>query len=176
MLKLLMLVLLLGSGLAAYQAFSTKNWPIPLAMALYFIVSAGGTGYAAVIQRIVVTPNEQEKEAPFITYNIESTRKAFALDNVEEREPSGDATLTLADINNNSETINNVRLWDHQPLLDTFGQIQEIRTYYDFASVDNDRYVIDGQYRQIMLSSRELNSESLPNRTWPKQRLTFTHR
>jgi len=175
MLKLLMLVLLLGSGLAAYQAFSAKNWPIPLAMALYFIVSAGGTGYAAVIQRIVVTPNEQEKEAPFITYNIESTRKAFALDNVEERELSGDATLTLADINNNSETINNVRLWDHQPLLDTFGQIQEIRTYYDFASVDNDRYVIDGQYRQIMLSSRELNSESLPNRTWPNERLTFTH-
>ena len=82
MLKLLMLVLLLGSGLAAYQAFSIKNWPIPLAMALYFIVSAGGAGYAAVIQRIVVTPNEQEKEAPFITYNIESTRKAFALDNV----------------------------------------------------------------------------------------------
>jgi len=175
MLKLLMLVLLLGSGLAAYQAFSIKNWPIPLAMALYFIVSAGGAGYAAVIQRIVVTPNEQEKEAPFITYNIESTRKAFALDNVEERELSGEATLTLADINNNSETINNVRLWDHQPLLDTFGQIQEIRTYYDFASVDNDRYVIDGQYRQIMLSSRELNSESLPNRTWPNERLTFTH-
>ena len=175
MLKLLMLVLLLGSGLAAYQAFSTKNWPIPVAVALYFIVSAGGTGYAAVIQRIVVTPNEQEKEAPFITYNIESTRKAFALDNVEERELSGDATLTLADINENSETINNVRLWDHQPLLDTFGQIQEIRTYYDFASVDNDRYVIDGQYRQIMLSSRELNSESLPNRTWPNERLTFTH-
>ncbi|SVB81184.1 uncharacterized protein METZ01_LOCUS234038, partial [marine metagenome] len=82
---------------------------------------------------------------------------------------------TLADINNNSETINNVRLWDHQPLLDTFGQIQEIRTYYDFASVDNDRYVIDGMYRQIMLSGRELNSESLPNRTWPNERLTFTH-
>ena len=73
MLKLLMLVLLLGSGLAAYQAFSIKNWPIPLAMALYFIVSAGGAGYAAVIQRIVVTPNEQEKEAPFITYTVSYT-------------------------------------------------------------------------------------------------------
>ena len=175
MLKLLMLVLLLGSGLAAYHAFSTKHWPIPLAVALYLIVSVGGTGYAAIIQRVVVAPNEQEKEAPFIAYNIESTRKAFALDNVEERALSGDATLTLADIHANSETINNVRLWDHQPLLDTFGQIQEIRTYYDFASVDNDRYVIDGQYRQIMLSGRELNSESLPNRTWPNERLTFTH-
>ena len=68
-----------------------------------------------------------------------------------------------------------MRLWDHQPLLDTFGQIQEIRTYYDFVSVDNDRYVIDGEYRQIMLSARELNSASLPNRTWINERLTFTH-
>ena len=66
-------------------------------------------------------------------------------------------------------------LWNDQPLLDTFGQIQEIRTYYDFVSVDNDRYVIDGEYRQIMLSARELNSASLPSRTWINERLTFTH-
>ena len=66
-------------------------------------------------------------------------------------------------------------LWNEQPLLDTFGQIQEIRTYYDFVSVDNDRYMIDGKYRQIMLSARELNSRSLPSRTWINERLTFTH-
>ncbi len=66
-------------------------------------------------------------------------------------------------------------LWNDRPLLDTFGQIQEIRTYYDFAAVDNDRYLIDGQYRQIMLSARELNSASLPSRTWINERLTFTH-
>ena len=174
-LRLLMAVLLLGSALAVYHAFSPKHWPIPLAVAMYIVVSAGGAGYAALIQRIVVTPNEQEKEAPFIEYNVAATRAAFALDDVEERDLSGDATLEREDIEANSETINNVRLWDHEPLLDTFGQIQEIRTYYDFASVDNDRYVIDGQYRQTMLSSRELNSESLPNRTWPNERLTFTH-
>ena len=68
-----------------------------------------------------------------------------------------------------------MRLWDHEPLLDTFGQLQEIRTYYDFASVDNDRYFIDGEYRQIMLSSRELNSDSLPNRSWINERLQYTH-
>ena len=68
-----------------------------------------------------------------------------------------------------------MRLWDHQPLLDTFGQIQEIRTYYDFVAVDNDRYTIDGALRQVMLSARELNSASLPNRTWVNERLTFTH-
>ena len=67
-------------------------------------------------------------------------------------------------------------LWNDQPLLDTFGQIQEIRTYYDFDSVDNDRYVIDGKYRQIMLSAREMNSDLAAERArWINQRLTFTH-
>ena len=88
---------------------------------------------------------------------------------------SGDALLTRDDIARNSETLENVRLWDHAPLLETFGQIQEIRTYYDFASVDNDRYRINGSLRQVMLSARELNSASLPARTWVNERLTFTH-
>jgi hypothetical protein len=108
-------------------------------------------------------------------YNIAATRDAFALDRVEERELIGDTTLTRADIENNRETLDNVRLWDHQPLLETFGQIQEIRTYYDFVAVDNDRYTINGKYRQIMLSARELNSASLPSRTWINEHLTFTH-
>ena len=69
---------------------------------------------------------------------------------------SGDALLTRNDIANNAATLENVRLWDHQPLLETFGQIQEIRTYYDFVSVDNDRYRINGTLRQVMLSAREL--------------------
>ena len=175
MLKLLMYVALLGASLATYQAFSPKQWPVPLAVVLYIAVSAGGTGYGALIQRIVVTPNEQEREAPYIEFNVEATRKAFALEGIDARELSGDATLTRSDIEANPETINNVRLWDHGPLLDTFGQIQAIRSYYDFASVDNDRYVINGEYRQTMLSSRELNSNSLSNRTWPNERLVFTH-
>ena len=83
--------------------------------------------------------------------------------------------LTRDDVTRNAPTVENVRLWDHQPLLDTFGQLQVIRTYYDFVSVDNDRYRIDGQLRQIMLSPRELNTASLPNRTWVNDRLTFTH-
>src|SRR4030095_11554979 len=106
---------------------------------------------------------------------MDPPRRACALATAEERELSGDALLTPADIAQNSATLENVRLWDHQPLLDTFGQIQEIRTYYDFVSVDNDRYTLDGRARQVMLSARELNSNSLPNRTWVNERLTFTH-
>ena len=138
-------------------------------------MAVGRIGGAAVMQRFVIAPNEQVRETPFIEHNIAATRKAFALDDVEERELSGDAPLTRADIDANDATLGNVRLWDHQPLLQTFAQIQEIRTYYDFVSVHNDRYRIDGAYRQIMLSARELNSDSLPNRNWINERLTFTH-
>jgi len=168
-------VLILGAMLAAYHGFTSRTWPLLTAVGATAIVWVGGSLYASAIQRFVVAPNEQEKEIPFIVHNIEATRKAFSLDQVEERELTGDASLTRVDIEANATTLDNVRLWDHQPLLDTFGQIQEIRTYYDFVSVDNDRYVIDGNYRQIMLSARELNSESLPNRTWVNERLTFTH-
>ena len=132
--------------------------------------------WATTLQRIVVAPNEQVRETPYIVHNIAATRKAYGIDRVDERPLTGDAVSSARQaIARNAETLDNVRLWDHQPLLDTFGQIQEIRTYYDFVSVDNDRYVIDGRYRQVMLSARELNSESLPNRSWINERLTFTH-
>ena len=130
---------------------------------------------AGAVQRFVVSPNEQARETPYMTYNIAATQQAYGLDHVEERELSGDATLSFRDIAINADTLTNVRLWDHQPLLDTFGQLQEIRPYYDFSSVDNDRYVINGVYRQVMLSARELNSQALSNRTWINEHLTFTH-
>lgn len=164
-----------GAGLAAYQATQTRLWPILAAAALYVGVTVLGNLYALALQRFVVAPNEQVRETPFIARSIAATRAAFALDRVVERGLSGEATLTPADIERNSATLANVPLWNDQPLLDTFGQIQEIRTYYDFVSVDNDRYVIDGEYRQIMLSARELNSAALPSGTWINERLTFTH-
>ena len=168
-------VAVLGAGLALLQAFTPRNWPIPAAVALYVVVGVAGQVYGTVLQRFVVTPNEQAREAPYIQHNIEATRRAYGLDAVERREISGDALLTRDHIAANAATLENVRLWDHQPLLETFGQIQEIRTYYDFVSVDNDRYTIDGRLRQVMLSGRELNANSLPNRTWINEHLTFTH-
>jgi len=172
---LLTAVCILGAVLAVVQAYTTRNWPIPVAIGLYLVVSVGGELYSSALQRFIVSPNEQTRETPYIQHNIDATRRAFGLDGVEERELSGDALLTSADIGRNAATLDNVRLWDHQPLLETFGQIQEIRTYYEFGSVDNDRYRVDGRLRQVMLSARELNSASLPNRTWVNERLTFTH-
>ncbi len=164
-----------AAGLAAASAASSSKRLLIAGAALYGITLLGGAGYATILQRFAVTPNEQVRETPFIEYNIAATREAFALDQVEERELPGDAALTRADLEANRGTLDNVRLWDHQPLLDTFGQIQEIRTYYDFVSVDNDRYMINGKNRQVMLSVRELNPALLPNRTWINERLVFTH-
>ncbi|MDH5673500.1 MAG: UPF0182 family protein [Myxococcales bacterium] len=146
-----------------------------LAGALYILTQLGVQFYPSMVHKFSVLPNEFERESTFLQFNIEATRRAYGLDAVTERELSVEDTLTAESIANNAATIDNIRLWDHQPLLDTFAQIQEIRTYYDFASVDNDRYMIDGQLRQTMLSPRELSVSSLPNRTWINERFTFTH-
>ena len=147
-----------------------------LALGLYLGVSLLGVGlYPTMVQRLIVAPNELVKETPQLAHHIAATRRAWGLDGVVTRDLTGEARLTERDIRANRPTIDNVRLWDRDPLLQTFGQLQEIRTYYDFVSVDDDRYWIDGQYRQVMLSPRELNSGSLPTRTFINERLTFTH-
>jgi uncharacterized protein len=166
---------ILSAVLSFLYAFARVRLAFAAAVAIYALAAIGGGIYATVLQRFFVAPNEQVREAPYIVHNIAATRQGFALDRVEERELSGDAALTRADVERNRETLDNVRLWDHQPLLDTFGQIQEIRTYYDFKNVDNDRYEIAGRVRQVMLSARELNPAALPSRNWINERLVFTH-
>jgi uncharacterized membrane protein (UPF0182 family) len=147
-----------------------------LAAGVYFGVSLlGASVYPALVNRFVVAPNELTKEKPQLALHIAATRRAWGLDSVVTRDLTGDAALTEDDIRSNGATIDNIRLWDRDPLLQTFGQLQEIRTYYDFLSVDDDRYWIDGRYRQVLLSPRELNTASLPTRTFINERLTFTH-
>ena len=131
--------------------------------------------YPSLVQRFSVAPNELQKESPYLAYSIAATRKAYNLDSVEERELSGESMLTAKDIQDNRRTINGIRLWDQAPLLSTFAQLQEIRPYYEFQGVDNDRYKINGEEQQVMLSVRELESEKLPNRNWINERLIFTH-
>jgi uncharacterized membrane protein (UPF0182 family) len=145
-------------------------------IAVYFAISfIGSTLYPSVLQKFVVAPNELVKETPYIKYNVAATRKGFGIEDVDERNLSASTKLDIEDIKRNSITIKNIRLWDHRPLLDTFSQVQEIRTYYEFTTVGNDRYIIDGEYTQTMLSPRELSSESIPTRNWINETLTFTH-
>ncbi len=142
----------------------------------YLVIALVGRGlYPAVMQKFVVAPTELTRETPYLRSHIAATRAAWGLDGVEVRTLVAEAPLTAADIRANAPTIENVRLWERDPLLQTFGQLQEIRTYYDFVSVDDDRYWIDGRYRQVLLSPRELNPASLPTRTFINEHLTFTH-
>ena len=154
----------------------TMAWFAALATGGYVAVwLLAGVVWPGALQRLVVAPNELMKETPQLTTHIEFTRRAWGLDQVATRPLSGEASLTRDDLANNAATLDNVRLWDRDPLLQTFGQLQEIRTYYDFLSVDDDRYWIDGRYRQVLLSPRELNAAALPTRSFINQHLTFTH-
>ncbi len=175
-LKILIFVALAAAVLVIINIFKSNNRLAVLAFSFYIIIFVlGGWIYPLILQKFVVLPNELVKETPYIEYNITATQKAFTLDKVLERDLTGETTLTIADINNNRSTVKNVRLWDREPLLDTFGQLQEIRTYYDFISIDNDRYQLNDDFRQVLLSPRELDSASLPQRTFINERLTFTH-
>jgi uncharacterized protein len=143
-----------------------------VALALVYFV---GNVYPKILQKFVVAPNELIKEAPYIERTISGTLNAYGLSETKVHGLSGSESLTAESVRKNDATIENIRLWDPEPLLDTLGQIQEIRTYYQFQSVDNDRYHINGKYRQTLLSPRELLSSNLPNRTWINEHLTFTH-
>lgn len=144
-------------------------------IALIGVAIVGRGIYPAIIQKYIVTPNELEKEEPYIARAIKFTRKAYALDRFDERNFPAIQDLSLDTVRANDATIRNTRLWDHGPLLSTFQQLQEIRTYYDFVRVYNDRYWIHNDDRQVSLSVRELSSESLPDPNWVNTHLIYTH-
>ena len=178
-LPLLKIMLVLCVVTALTLAFGALRGQIrPAVFSLLALIVMGIVGvnvYPQIIQHFVVTPNELDKERPYITDAIEFTRKAYALDRFQEHNFSAAMDLTPATIMQNEATMRNVRLWDHKPLLTTYGQLQEIRTYYDFVSIDNDRYHIGGTYRQVSLSPRELSTSSLPSRNWINEHLIYTH-
>ena len=167
----------IAAALVVYGALRAKlPWFAFLAVTGYAAVGILLRGLApAAEQRFVVAPNELARERPYLQRHIAATRRAWRLDSVVTRDLEGDVQLSMADIRANGPTIDNVRLWERDLLKQTFGQLQEIRTYYDFPSVNDDRYMIDGRYRQVHLSVRELNSASLPTRNFINERLTFTH-
>jgi hypothetical protein len=129
------------------------------------------------VTSFIVKPNELVREQPYIANNIELTRRAYGLDLFEQRQFPAETTVGATDPANNQATLQNIRLWDVQALKDTLRQIQEIRTYYDFPDIDIDRYVIDGTMREVMLGTRELNVEKLPesSRNWINDKLIYTH-
>ena len=129
------------------------------------------------VQKIVVKPNELAKESPYIAYNIDFTRQAYNLSKIEEVRFEVKDELSAEELRSNDITIQNIRIWDERPLLRTYRQIQAIRLYYDFNNVDVDRYLVNNQYRQLMLAARELVVNQLPPQanTWVNRHLVYTH-
>jgi uncharacterized protein len=165
------------TGCALILWIFRRDRRIPLfALGLFALLTIAGRGiYPAVIQRFVVVPNEIVLEKPYLEKNIHYSRLAYKLEDIEAREFSTDENLTREDLKRNDLTIKNIRLWNHGPLLQTYGQLQEIRTYYKFTGISNDRYMINNEYRQVMLAARELSYPALPSRSWVNEHLVYTH-
>ncbi|HYL79160.1 MAG TPA: UPF0182 family protein, partial [Candidatus Acidoferrum sp.] len=175
----LRILTILSLGVAAFCIWQIGRSGVrPMLIAVAVLVGAHILGlgvYPTFLQRFRVVPNEVAAERPYIEQNIKYTRLAYGLERIQEEEFPAEDVLTAENLRTNDATIKNIRLWDHRPLLATYAQLQEIRTYYRFVDVDNDRYMVDGQLRQVMLSPRELSYRNLPSRIWINERLTYTH-
>jgi uncharacterized protein len=170
--------LVLGAAVAAINVVSAPRvrWLVG-AMAPAVVCYLGLQAVGWYVGNFIVKPNELVRERPYIGFNIDLTRQAYGLDRVSQREFPAETTVEAADPANNQATLANIRLWDWRALQDTLRQIQEIRTYYDFPDIDIDRYEINGAMRQVMLATRELSVDKLPesSRNWINEKLIYTH-
>jgi len=173
---LLVVITGIGAIVLPFSIFRGRyKLPVIWGVLIVLIYAAGIMLYAPFLQKFKVAPNELELERKYIQHNIKFTRYGYDLDRIEVKQFDVSYELTASDITANDLTIKNIRLWDNEPLLRTYSQLQQIRTYYRFIDIDNDRYTINGEYRQVMLAPRELSYADLPNKSWINERLVFTH-
>jgi len=167
------------AALASWANMWVRTHRLPLAAAALVFGSSFVLVlvFPAVFQRLYVKPNELQLEAPYIQRNIALTQEAYNLRQIAVKPFPAEQQLTFQSLQDNRATIDNIRLWDWKPLMYTYAQLQEIRTYYKFHNVDVDRYVLDGSYQQVMLSTRELEPALLPPnaQTWVNRHVLFTH-
>ncbi len=175
----LLIGLSIVAAFAAWANLRVRTYRLPAAAAV--LVFGGSFVLSGVVpglfQHVFVKPSELEREKPFIERNIALTQRAYNLHQITAKPFPAEQDLTSETLEANKATIDNIRLWDWQPLIDTFAQLQEIRTYYKFHDVDVDRYWLDGAYQSVMLSARELRSSLLPPnaQTWVNRHVLFTH-
>ena len=175
-LGLLMPLTVIGGITFCYALLKEKLkialYPVIGLIAIYIL---GVAIYPGLLQNFKVAPNEQAMEEPFIKYHIAGTKYGYNLENVQMTPFDVSFNLTSKDLVKNDPTIKNIRLWDEAPLLKTYSQLQQIRTYYRFSGIDTDRYTIGGEYRQVMLAPRELSYNDLPSKSWINEKFVFTH-
>ncbi|HLT56058.1 MAG TPA: UPF0182 family protein [Bacillota bacterium] len=171
-------VAIIGAVWTAIALRRGKLRSIVTPVIVYVAVLILGQGASVVVQNFIVSPNEFYREEPYLQHNLEFTRAAYGLDNMEVKEHPGNVdSLDEELVERNELTINNIRINDSRPLLDIYNQLQTFRTYYQFNDIDIDRYEIDGEYQQVFLGARELNTIDLPDQaqTWVNRTLRYTH-
>ncbi len=151
-----------------------KVKPAVIAPVLMLVIGLGGTGASILVQNLIVTPDEINKESKYLERNIEYTQYAYDLNDVDMKSFAATEDLTSEDISNNSETISNIRINDYAPTKTFYNQTESIRQYYSFNDVDVDRYNINGDYTQTYLSAREIDEEKISD-TWLNKHLKYTH-
>ena len=169
---------LLTAVVVLIAALKGRIRPIYTSLIILLLLHVGGAwSYPSFSQRFDVEPNELVREAPYIQNNIQATREAYDIANVEVRPYSAIGTLSLKDVEQITGTIENVRIWDWRVLLSTYNQIESLRPYYHFNDVDVDRYTVNSHYRQVTLAARELETHLLnpDSRTWVNLHLLYTH-
>ena len=155
-----------------------RSWVLPAAGTALLVISSvliAGI-YPGAIQQFQVKPSESSKEAPYIQRNIDATRSAYGLDNVEVNDYQATLTASAGQLADDAATIANIRLMDPNVLSATFRQLQQIKPYYAFPeSLDFDRYTVDGVKRDVVVAVRELNIDGNPSRNWINDHLVYTH-
>lgn len=155
-----------------------RSWVLPAAGTALLVISSvliAGI-YPGAIQQFQVKPSESSKEAPFIQRNIDATRTAFGLNDLQVSDYQATLTTSAGQLSKDAATIANIRLMDPNVLPATFRQLQQIKPYYTFPdSLDVDRYMIDGVKRDVIVAVRELNIAGNPSRNWINDHLVYTH-
>jgi uncharacterized membrane protein (UPF0182 family) len=155
-----------------------RSWSLPVAGVGLLLVSSLviQTAYPAIIQQFQVKPSESNKEAPYIQRNIEATRAAYDIADVEVKDYNATLNASAGQLTNDANTISNIRLMDPNVLSATFRQLQQIKPYYTFAeTLDIDRYQINNTQRDAVVAVRELNIDGNPARNWINDHLVYTH-
>ncbi|HEY0831710.1 MAG TPA: UPF0182 family protein [Candidatus Dormibacteraeota bacterium] len=165
------------AGALVANAWVRRLWVPAVAVGLWVLMTIAAQAYPAAVQGVSVTPNAQSYELPYIQREIAGTRAAYGLSNVAVGSFTGDQPLTAQDVQSDQATVNNLRLWDYTQLKETYQQQQTLRTYYTFNDIDIDRYTVSGQYQQLEISAREIDTAKLSAQAqnWVNIHLQYTH-
>jgi uncharacterized membrane protein (UPF0182 family) len=174
MYRILMVMSLVAAVFFAIGVRSRRYRTVLTVPVIMIIIGILGSGVGAVVQNLVVSPDALNKEGQYLANNIRFTQSAYDLQSVQTKPFSSSNTLTAEDIQNNGDTLSNIRINDYLPVKQFYNNTQTMRQYYSFNDVDVDRYMVNGEYTQTYLSAREVDETKI-DQQWINKYLKYTH-